>query len=48
MLLGHLGQHHLEAAAPYLTRMETECITTVLRELFTLLEAPEAWRPHGD
>jgi hypothetical protein len=40
MLLYHLGQHHLAEAAPYLTRMETECIDTVLLELFTLVEAP--------
>jgi hypothetical protein len=32
MLLYHLGQHHLEEVDPYLTRMETECITTLLVE----------------
>jgi len=40
MLLYHLGQHHLEAVRPYLTCMETECITTVLLELFEVVEAP--------
>jgi hypothetical protein len=40
MLLYHLGQHHLAEAAPYLQRMETECITTVLLDLFELVEAP--------
>jgi hypothetical protein len=40
MLLYHLGQHHLEAAAPYLQRMETECIDRVLLELYELVEAP--------
>jgi hypothetical protein len=40
MLLYHLGQHHLEAVRPYLMRMETECIDTVLLELFELVEAP--------
>ena len=39
-LLYHLGQDHLEAVRPYLTRMETECITTVLLELFEVVEAP--------
>jgi hypothetical protein len=34
MLLYHLGQDHLEAATPYLRRMETESIDRVLAELF--------------
>jgi len=34
MLLYHLGTHHLAEAKPYLARMETECIDTVLMELF--------------
>jgi hypothetical protein len=38
MLLYHLGQRHLEAAGPYLRRMETECIDAVRREGFALEE----------
>jgi hypothetical protein len=34
MLLHHLGADHLAEAKPYLARMETECIDTVLMELF--------------
>ncbi len=34
MLLSHLGADHLVAAKPYLTRMETECIDTVVMQLF--------------
>ena len=38
MLLYHLSQHHLEAAGPYLQRMETESIDRVLSELFEGVE----------
>ena len=38
MLLYHLGQRHLDQAGPGLRRMETECIDTVLGELFELVE----------
>jgi len=34
MLLHHLGADHLVEAKPYLTRMETECIDTVVMDLF--------------
>jgi hypothetical protein len=34
MLLHHLGAQHLTEAGPYLRRMETECIDTVVMELF--------------
>jgi hypothetical protein len=37
MLLGHLGRHQ-EQAQPYHRRMETECIDTVLGELYTRVE----------
>jgi hypothetical protein len=40
LLLGHLGQQHMDQFRPYLTRMETECIDRVLLECFTLVEAP--------
>jgi hypothetical protein len=39
MLLYHLGQRHPEEVGPYLTRMETECIDSVLGELFEVVEA---------
>jgi len=39
MLLYHLGQDHLEAAGPYLRRMETESMNRVLAELFEGVEA---------
>jgi hypothetical protein len=38
MLLYHLGQHHPEEVGPYLQRMETECIDSVLGELFEMVE----------
>ncbi len=41
-LLYHLGQHHLEAAGPYLQRMEVESIDRVLAELFAAVEGAEA------
>jgi hypothetical protein len=34
ILLHHLGAHHLVEVKPYLKRMETECIGTVVMELF--------------
>lgn len=43
MLLYHLAQDHLEELRPYLQRLETECIDTILTtELYELVEAPEA------
>jgi hypothetical protein len=38
MLLYHLGQHHLEEVGPYLQRMETECITTVVVDAYEVVE----------
>jgi hypothetical protein len=40
MLLHHLGAHHLAEARPYLARMETECIDTVVTELFERVRTP--------
>ena len=34
ILLHHVGAHHLAESKPFLTRMETECIDTVVMELF--------------
>ena len=34
MLLYHLGTYHLAEAKPYLVRMETEDLDTVVMELF--------------
>jgi hypothetical protein len=39
MLLHHLGADHLAEAKAYLTRMETECIDTVVMELFERIDA---------
>jgi hypothetical protein len=39
MLLYHLGADHLAEAKPYLARMETECIDTVVMELFERIDA---------
>jgi len=39
MLLHHLGADHLAEAKPYLKRMETECIDTVVMELFMRIDA---------
>jgi hypothetical protein len=39
LLLGHLGQQHMDQLRPYLKRMETEEIDLVLLELFQLVEA---------
>jgi hypothetical protein len=41
MLLYHLGQDHLEAARPYLQRMECESINRVLAELFEGVEGED-------
>ena len=38
LLLGHLGQQHMDQLRPYLKRMETECIDTVVVELYELVE----------
>jgi L-lactate utilization protein LutC len=38
LLLGHLGQQHMDQLRPYLARMETECIDTVVSELFEVVE----------
>jgi hypothetical protein len=38
MLLFHLGQQHMDQLRPYLWRMETECIDTVVVELFEVVE----------
>ena len=40
MLLHHLGARHITEAKPYLTRMETECIDTVIMELFERVRTP--------
>ena len=40
MLLHHLGADHLSEVKPYLVRMETECIDTVLMELFVRVRTP--------
>ena len=47
MLLHHLGTRHLGVCRPYLERMETECIDTVLLEVFERVEAPTSRCPHG-
>jgi hypothetical protein len=39
MLLHHLGADHLVEVKPYLTRMEVECIDTVVMELFERIDA---------
>jgi hypothetical protein len=44
MLLHHLGADHLAEVKPYLTRMETECIDTVVMERFDRLEASDQRR----
>jgi hypothetical protein len=38
MLLCHLGQHHPDQVGPYLQRMETECITTVVVDAYEVVE----------
>ena len=38
MLLYHLSQHHPDQVAPYLERMRTECITTVVVEAYEVVE----------
>jgi len=44
MLLHHLGADHLAEVKPYLKRMETECIDTVVMELFERLETSDQRR----
>jgi hypothetical protein len=34
LLLHHLSQHHPQEVGPYLQRMETECINTVVVEAY--------------
>jgi hypothetical protein len=41
LLLGHLGQHHPDQVGPYLERMRTECITTVVVEAYEVVEEDE-------
>jgi hypothetical protein len=42
LLLGHLAQQHMNQFRPYLKRMETECIDTILTtELYALVEGDE-------
>ena len=42
MRLYHLGQQHMDQLKPYLTRMETACIDTILTtELSELVEGDE-------
>jgi hypothetical protein len=38
MLLNHLSAMYPTEVGPYLTRMETECITTVALEAFEVVE----------
>jgi hypothetical protein len=38
MLLNHLSAMHPDQVGPYLRRMETECITTVVVEAFEVVE----------
>jgi hypothetical protein len=40
MLLHHLGAYHLVEAKPYLKRMETEDLDTVVMELFQRVKTP--------
>jgi len=40
MLLYHLRARHLGEVKPYLVRMETECIDTVVMELFERVRTP--------
>lgn len=41
LLLGHLGQQHLAQFRPYLARMETECIATVVVGAFEVVATPQ-------
>ncbi len=41
MLLYHLSQRHPDQVGPYLERMRTECITTVVAEAFEAVEEDE-------
>jgi hypothetical protein len=38
MLFYYLSQHHPDQVGPYLARMETECIDTVVVEAFEVVE----------
>lgn len=38
MLLYHLGQHHPDHVEPYLERMRTECIATVVAEAYEVIK----------
>jgi len=38
MLLYHLAQQHMDQLRPYLQRMETECITTVVVDAYEVVE----------
>jgi hypothetical protein len=40
ILLHHLGAMHRDEFSPYLKRMETECIETVVMELFERVGQP--------
>ena len=40
MLLYHLSQQHPDHVGPYLERMRTECISTVVEEVFEVVEEP--------
>jgi hypothetical protein len=41
MLLYHLGQQHPDKVGPYLERMRTECIATVVVEAYEVREGNE-------
>ena len=45
MLLHHLGARHPGVCRPYLVRMATECIDTVLLEVFARVEGPSCVVP---
>jgi len=38
LLLGHLSQQHMDQLRPYLRRMESECIDTVVVEAYEVVE----------
>jgi hypothetical protein len=39
--LHHLSQHHPDQAGPYLRRMETACIATVVVEAYEVVEGDD-------
>ena len=41
LLLGHLAQQHMDQFRSYLKRMESECIDTVVVELFEVVEGKD-------